>query len=172
MAESTSPQLPTEEDEKREIELQHYIDDNQFKGQPYFGERCDNCHYYLDPDNKLSYCWHPKIRILVGGAWWCQWWEEPIDDDKAESDDLTVLEPKPVDEQNTAALQKLADEVTLKAVPYDDQRCDNCHFYHMDPAKPTDAKIAYCWHEKLQVLVGAEWWCERWEELHAPEKDQ
>ena len=24
----------------------------------------------------LSYCWHPKVRILVGGNWWCQWWEE------------------------------------------------------------------------------------------------
>ena len=21
------------------------------------------------------YCWHPKLRILVGAQWWCQWWE-------------------------------------------------------------------------------------------------
>ena len=27
-------------------------------------------------DEKLAYCWHPKLRILVGGNWWCQWWEK------------------------------------------------------------------------------------------------
>jgi hypothetical protein len=35
-----------------------------------------NCLYYLDNDSDLSYCWHPKIRVLVGTDWWCQWWEE------------------------------------------------------------------------------------------------
>jgi len=24
---------------------------------------------------KISSCWHPKLRVLVGGQWWCQWWE-------------------------------------------------------------------------------------------------
>ena len=44
-------------------------------------DRCDNCRYYLEPYNDLSYCWHPKLRILVGGNWWCQWWEEiPADE--------------------------------------------------------------------------------------------
>ena len=38
-------------------------------------ERCDGCIYYLEPTAELSYCWHPKLRILVGAAWWCQWWE-------------------------------------------------------------------------------------------------
>jgi hypothetical protein len=33
---------------------------------------------YADKD--ISYCWHPKRRILVGGAWWCQWWEEIPED--------------------------------------------------------------------------------------------
>ena len=31
---------------------------------------------YIEPDQKISYCWHPKLRILVGGQWWCQWWEK------------------------------------------------------------------------------------------------
>ena len=30
----------------------------------------------VDPDDKIAYCWHPKLRILVGGSWWCQWWEK------------------------------------------------------------------------------------------------
>lgn len=38
--------------------------------------KCANCLFYLDPDADLSYCWHPNLRILVGGDWWCQWWEE------------------------------------------------------------------------------------------------
>ena len=24
---------------------------------------------------QISYCWHPKLRILVGAEWWCQWWD-------------------------------------------------------------------------------------------------
>ena len=52
------------------------IEDNVLKGVPYGEERCDNCLYYLDPDDKIAYCWHPKLRILVGGSWWCQWWEK------------------------------------------------------------------------------------------------
>jgi len=52
------------------------IEDNVLKGQPYGDERCDNCLFYLNADETISYCWHPKLRILVGGQWWCQWWEK------------------------------------------------------------------------------------------------
>ncbi len=49
------------------------------KGHPYEGkEQCDNCLYYLDPDDDISYCWHPTLRILVGGQWWCRWEPLPI----------------------------------------------------------------------------------------------
>lgn len=164
-----SKPLPDADDQKRAIELRHYIDDNQLKGRPYFGERCDNCQYYLNPDDKFSYCWHPKIRAAVGGPWWCQWWEAILDD-SATDDVLTQLEPKEVDEQKAEQLQVLTDAVTLKGVPYGDQRCDNCHYYHMDPQNPdTEAKIAYCWHDKLRILVGDDWWCERWAEIGKPE---
>ena len=50
-----------------------------FKGVPYGDEKCGNCLYYLNPDDKLAYCWHPKLRILVGAEWWCQWWEKTED---------------------------------------------------------------------------------------------
>lgn len=66
---------PEEIDEKRALQLRHLMEDNALKGQPFGDQRCDGCLYYLEPTDKLSYCWHPRLRILVGGEWWCQWWE-------------------------------------------------------------------------------------------------
>ncbi len=66
---------PKEIDEQLSIELRHMSENAVLRGHPSGDERCDNCRYYLEPYNDLSYCWHPKLRILVGGAWWCQWWE-------------------------------------------------------------------------------------------------
>lgn len=66
---------PKEIDEKKALELRHLMEDATLKGVPYGEEKCGNCMYYLDPDAKLAYCWHPKLRILVGTEWWCQWWE-------------------------------------------------------------------------------------------------
>ena len=63
-------------DETLAMELQILASNAVLRGHPSGDERCDNCRYYLDETNDLSYCWHPKIRILVGGNWWCQWWEE------------------------------------------------------------------------------------------------
>ena len=45
------------------------------KGRPSGEEKCENCRYYLENTADISYCWHPKLRILVGAEWWCQWWE-------------------------------------------------------------------------------------------------
>ncbi|MET0275800.1 MAG: hypothetical protein ABW211_03015 [Acidimicrobiia bacterium] len=63
--------------------MKDLLDRATLKGHPYEAgpasggtEQCDNCLYYLDPDDKISYCWHPTLRILVGGEWWCQWWEK------------------------------------------------------------------------------------------------
>lgn len=75
-ADSLPTPEPKEIDEKKALELRHMIEDNVLKGVPYGDEKCDNCLYYLAPDEKLAYCWHPKLRILVGGDWWCQWWEK------------------------------------------------------------------------------------------------
>jgi len=70
---------PKEIDEKLSLELRHLCEDALLRGFPSGAqgeERCENCLYYLNPDEKLSYCWHPKLRILVGASWWCQWWEK------------------------------------------------------------------------------------------------
>jgi hypothetical protein len=66
---------PKEIDEKLAIELRHLADNAVLKGQPQGEEKCENCRYYFENTAEISYCWHPKLRILVGAGWWCQWWE-------------------------------------------------------------------------------------------------
>ena len=67
---------PQEIDEELSMKLGHLAEDAILRGKPNGDERCGNCLYYLDTDKDISYCWHPKLRVLVGGDWWCQWWEE------------------------------------------------------------------------------------------------
>ena len=66
---------PKEIDEQNWLQLRDLLERATLKGHPYGEERCDNCRYYLNPDDTISYCWHPQLRILVGETWWCQWWE-------------------------------------------------------------------------------------------------
>lgn len=66
---------PKEIDERLAIELRHLSENAVLKGRPSGDEKCENCRYYLENTAELSYCWHPKLRILVGAEWWCQWWE-------------------------------------------------------------------------------------------------
>jgi hypothetical protein len=63
-------------DEELSVKLGHLAEDAMLRGHPSGAEKCANCLYYLDTDADLTYCWHPKVRILVGADWWCQWWEE------------------------------------------------------------------------------------------------
>ena len=77
--EESSAPTPKPIDETRSLELRHLADDAVLRAVPNGEERCSSCLYYLNPDDELSYCWHPKLRILVGGAWWCQWWEHTTD---------------------------------------------------------------------------------------------
>ena len=70
-----STPTPKPIDEQKALELTHLVEDAVLRAVPKGDERCGNCLYYLNPDDELSYCWHPKLRILVGGVWWCQWWE-------------------------------------------------------------------------------------------------
>ena len=81
MAEATDYEIPDpepkEEDEKLAIELRHLAENAVLKSTPQHGdEKCGNCLYYLEDTQDISYCWHPKLRILVGAEWWCQWWEK------------------------------------------------------------------------------------------------
>jgi hypothetical protein len=67
---------PKKIDEQRSMELRGLVEDAVLRAKPNGDERCHSCLYYLNPDEELTYCWHPKLRILVGAEWWCQWWEK------------------------------------------------------------------------------------------------
>lgn len=63
-------------DEARLAELQTLVSESSLRPTPFAGDTCMACEYYLDESQGLSYCWHPKLRILVDRDWWCQWFEE------------------------------------------------------------------------------------------------
>jgi len=64
-----------EQMEQENQQLQALIREAKLKGSPSGEQRCDNCRYFAGEDKKLAYCDHPKLEILVGDDWWCQWWE-------------------------------------------------------------------------------------------------
>lgn len=80
--------------------------------------------------------------------------------------DLPVPQPTEDDERLAEQFLRIKDETNLRGKPEGDQRCDNCHFYEQ-----VDKDIAFCWHEKLEILVGADWWCDRWEEIGASDQE-
>ncbi len=63
-----------------------------------------------------------------------------------------------VDEERFEAVQRLIKVTALRSTPVDGDGCGNCYYY-LEPGE----SMAYCWHEKFQMLVGAEWWCQHWE---------
>jgi len=69
------PPEPKPIDEKNWLELKDKLERATLKGKPMGAEKCDNCLYYLNVDDDISYCWHQQVRVLVGAEWWCQWWE-------------------------------------------------------------------------------------------------
>lgn len=50
------------------VEAQHWED------QPRGDEKCSTCLYYLNPDDTVSYCWHPRLQVAVGFDHHCRWW--------------------------------------------------------------------------------------------------
>ena len=70
-----SPAEPKEIDEKLSVELRHLSTEAGLRGTPSGDARCENCIYYLENTADISYCWHPKLRILVGADWSCAWWD-------------------------------------------------------------------------------------------------
>ena len=60
---------PKQIDEKLSMELRVLSTNAGLKGASAGEEQCENCVYYLENTADLSYCWHPKLRILVGAKW-------------------------------------------------------------------------------------------------------
>jgi hypothetical protein len=63
-------------DETKLAEIQTVVDGAGLQPHPVADDRCLTCEYYLEPERRFAYCWHPSLRILVSADWWCQWFEE------------------------------------------------------------------------------------------------
>jgi hypothetical protein len=63
-----------------------------------------------------------------------------------------------VDDEKFAVTQRLIRLTALRGEPLDGDSCSTC-LYYLEPGEA----MAYCWHEKLQTLVGKDWWCHYWE---------
>ena len=63
-----------------------------------------------------------------------------------------------VDEEAFAATQRLVKLTALRGTPVEGDSCANCYYY-LEPDEP----MAFCWQEKFQMLVAADWWCHHWE---------
>jgi hypothetical protein len=63
-----------------------------------------------------------------------------------------------VDEAAFKAAQRVIRLTALRGSRVEGDGCGNCHYY-LEPGEP----IAFCWQEKLNILVGADWWCQHWE---------
>jgi hypothetical protein len=68
-----------------------------------------------------------------------------------------MSEPE-VDEAKFQQAQRALKISALQTEPSDGDRCGTC-LYFLEP----DSPLAFCWHEKLQILVGEDWWCHYWE---------
>ena len=68
-----------------------------------------------------------------------------------------MIEPE-VDEARFAQAQHVLKVSALRGAPLDEDRCANC-LYFLEP----EDELSFCWHEKLQILVGSNWWCHFWE---------
>jgi hypothetical protein len=73
--------------------------------------------------------------------------------------DAPNIEEPNVDEEAFAAAQRVIRLTALRGEPVDDASCADC-WYYLSPGDP----LAFCWHEKLQMLVGHDWWCQHWEQ--------
>ena len=63
-----------------------------------------------------------------------------------------------VDEEQFQRTQRAIKVSALRSTPIEGDSCGNC-YYFLEPGND----MAFCWHEKLQLLVDAKWWCHYWE---------
>ncbi len=79
------PEIPPEREQEAML-LMHRQEDAILEAHPHDDERCKECKWYLGFGD-IAYCWHQKIRMLVGYDWWCQWFET-----EEESEELLALQ--------------------------------------------------------------------------------
>ena len=37
-------------------------------------DQCDNCRFYKEVAEKIGYCVHKDVDMVVGAVWWCKLW--------------------------------------------------------------------------------------------------
>ena len=67
-----------------------------------------------------------------------------------------------VDEAQFQRTQRAVRVSALRSTAVEGDSCANCYYY-LEPG----SDFAFCWQEKLQMLVGAQWWCHYWEMTEA-----
>ena len=66
-------------EEQMELENEQFLAlerESKLRASPNGDQRCDGCRYLVGIYKQIGYCNHPKLEILVGVDWWCQWWEK------------------------------------------------------------------------------------------------
>ena len=63
-----------------------------------------------------------------------------------------------IDEARFGAAQRVIKLAALRGSPMEEDRCGTC-LYYLEP----DDNLSFCWQEKVQILVGSQWWCHFWE---------
>jgi hypothetical protein len=80
-------------------------------------------------------------------------------------DDGPIPEPTEQDERRALEFVRIRENTGLRGVPEGEQRCGNCHFFADE-----SQNLSYCWHDELEIIVGAAWWCDRWAAIGAPDQ--
>jgi hypothetical protein len=63
-----------------------------------------------------------------------------------------------VDDARFEQAQRVVRLTALRGSPVEGDSCSSCYYY-LEPG----AELAFCRHEKLQMLVASQWWCHYWE---------
>ena len=67
-----------------------------------------------------------------------------------------------VDEVRFADFQRVVKVAALRGTALEGDSCRGCYYY-----LERGADLSFCWHEKVQILVGSNWWCHFWEMTEA-----
>ncbi len=150
MSDETALPEPTARDEDLALAFEAMKADVALRGRPEGDDRCDNCHFYAEPGEGVSYCWHQRVDALVGGQWWCDRWE------------AIGASAQQMSEQHRSQAMKLkftvVEDQQWLATSKFGERCDTCLFY-LAPGE----SVSYCWHPNLRCGVGHDHWCQWWE---------
>ena len=67
-----------------------------------------------------------------------------------------------VDEARFADFQRVVKVAALRGTALEGDSCRECYYY-----LERGADLSFCWHEKVHILVGSNWWCHFWEMTEA-----